>query len=95
MLVQLSPALETLVREKVSSGRYRDEAEVFSEALRLLERRDLEAPWPAESGMDDGARLEALRAAIAKGRESAARGDVIVLEDDTAIDAFFDALDAR
>lgn len=48
MQVQLPPALEALVRQKVASGLYRDELEVVSEALRLLDRADsADSAWDA------------------------------------------------
>ena len=40
MSVQITPEVEGLVRSIMSDGRYRDEAEVLSEALRLLQNRD-------------------------------------------------------
>jgi putative addiction module CopG family antidote len=54
MQLQLPPALESLVRDKVASGRYRDETEVVSEALRLLEPED-EFAWDDPSvGIEEG-----------------------------------------
>src|SRR5208283_5165273 len=38
--VNLTPQLEKLVRQKVSSGRYNSASEVVREALRLMEARD-------------------------------------------------------
>jgi antitoxin ParD1/3/4 len=38
--VNLTPQLEKLVREKVSSGRYNSASEVVREALRLMETED-------------------------------------------------------
>ena len=40
MNVSLTPELEQLVKDKVSSGRYHSVSEVMGEALRLLEERD-------------------------------------------------------
>jgi antitoxin ParD1/3/4 len=40
MLVTLNPELEALVRQKVDSGDFTDEASVVEEALLLLEKRD-------------------------------------------------------
>ena len=40
MNVSLTPELEKLVAERVSSGRYASASEVIREALRLLEERD-------------------------------------------------------
>jgi len=38
--VNLTPQLEKLVRQKVSSGRYNSASEVVREALRLMESQD-------------------------------------------------------
>lgn len=38
--INLTPQLEQLVREKVSSGRYTSASEVVREALRLMEEQD-------------------------------------------------------
>jgi antitoxin ParD1/3/4 len=40
MNINLTPQLEELVREKVSSGRYNSASEVIREALRLMEVQD-------------------------------------------------------
>lgn len=40
MNINLTPQLEQLVREKVSSGRYTSASEVIREALRLMEEQD-------------------------------------------------------
>ena len=40
MKITLPEALETLVKEKVRSGRYADESDVMRDALRALELRD-------------------------------------------------------
>lgn len=40
MNVSLTPELETLVNQKVKTGRYTSASEVVREALRLLEERD-------------------------------------------------------
>lgn len=60
MNINLTPQLESMVREKVSSGRYTSASEVVREALRLMEEQDhLRA-----------AKLEQLRQAIREGVES-------------------------
>ena len=38
--INLTPRLEELVRQKVSSGRYNSASEVVREALRLMEEQD-------------------------------------------------------
>ena len=40
MNVHLTPELETLVQNKVKTGRYNSASEVIREALRLFEQRD-------------------------------------------------------
>lgn len=40
MNVSLTPELETLISQKVKSGRYHSASEVVREALRLLEEQD-------------------------------------------------------
>lgn len=40
MNINLTPQLEELVRQKVSSGRYTSASEVVREALRLMEEQD-------------------------------------------------------
>jgi antitoxin ParD1/3/4 len=62
MNINLTPQLEELVREKVSSGLYNSASEVVREALRLLEAQDrLRA-----------VKLEALRHDIREGLNSGA-----------------------
>jgi antitoxin ParD1/3/4 len=82
MKLQLSPELEDLVREKVSSGLYRDASDVVAEALRLLDRFDQQ---PA-------LRRDALRAAVQQGLDSAEAGKVTVIETDQDLKVFFNAL---
>ncbi|MBC6430618.1 type II toxin-antitoxin system ParD family antitoxin [Nostoc sp. HG1] len=40
MNISLTPELEQLVKDKVTSGKYHSVSEVMGEALRLLEERD-------------------------------------------------------
>ena len=62
MTIQLDAQSETMIRNKVASGLYRDEAEVIREALDALEERE---------------RFLALKADIAAGFEQAERGELI------------------
>ncbi len=62
MIVELTPQLEAVIREKVDSGRYANAFEVIEDALLLMENRD---------------KVERLRAAIAVGLEQLERGEVI------------------
>jgi antitoxin ParD1/3/4 len=68
--VNLTPHLAEFVDENVASGRFQNASEVVREGLRLLEHRQQE----------DELKLEALRQAIALGREDAAAGHIVRLE---------------
>lgn len=67
MNVSLTPELERMVQEKVSSGMYNSASEVIREALRLFQDRDELRQL----------RLEELRKEIAIGIQRADRGEVI------------------
>lgn len=67
MNVNLTPELEKLVQEKVSSGLYNNQSEVVREALRLLVEQDRLRE----------AHLVNLRAALATGLEQADRGQLL------------------
>lgn len=71
MNVSLTPELEQLVHDKVSSGRYHSASEVVREALRLLEDRDELRRL----------RLDELRSKVATGLASLDRGEAIDGED--------------
>lgn len=45
MNVSLTPQLETLIRQKVETGRYNNASEVVREALRLLDDQDKRDAW--------------------------------------------------
>jgi len=45
MNVSLTPQLETLIRQKVETGRYYNASEVVREALRLLDDQDRRDDW--------------------------------------------------
>ena len=64
MAVQLDTQSESLIRQKVASGRYQDEAAVVREALDALEERE---------------RLHRLRELVADGLASAEQGELIEL----------------
>jgi antitoxin ParD1/3/4 len=56
MKVTLTKKLETLIKEKVKSGRYADESDVVRDALRALEQRDdFESP-ALEAALLEGVR---------------------------------------
>ncbi|MDN5870903.1 MAG: type II toxin-antitoxin system ParD family antitoxin [Nitrococcus sp.] len=63
--VVLTDHQERFIAEMVGSGRYRNASEVLREALRLIERRE----------MEDCAKLEALREAARIGISAIERGD--------------------
>jgi antitoxin ParD1/3/4 len=71
MNVSLTPELEQLVQDKVSSGFYNSASEVVREALRLLQERDELRK----------VRLEELRREIARGVEAADRGELVPAEE--------------
>jgi len=71
MNVSLTPELERLVQEKLSSGLYTSASEVVREALRLLQERD----------ELHRLRFQELKAEIAKGIEAADRGELIPAEE--------------
>jgi len=56
MKVTLTTELETLVKEKVRSGRYVDESDVMRDALRALELRDDYESPALEAALLDGVR---------------------------------------
>lgn len=61
MNISLTPELEKLVNDKVTTGMYQTASEVVREGLRLLRERDQ--------------RLEALRGDVRAGFEAAERGE--------------------
>lgn len=82
MKVELNPAFEKIVREKVESGLYHDADEVVRDALRLLDRQD----------RIDEEKLEALRAAIQLGIDDVEAGRYIEISSDEELDALFQSL---
>jgi antitoxin ParD1/3/4 len=81
MKVELNPAFEKIVREKVESGLYRDAEEVISDALRLLDRID----------RVDEAKLDALRAAVQLGIDDVEAGRFTEISTDEELEALFQA----
>ena len=78
MNVSLTPKLEQLIHDRVSSGRYHSASEVVREALRLLEERDELRRL----------RLAELRSKVAAGLSSLDRGEI------TDGEALFDELES-
>ena len=83
MNINLSPQLESMVREKVSSGLYTSASEVVREALRLMQEKDelratrlSELRQEIKAGLDSGpASPLNMREVVAEGqRRRAARG---------------------
>ena len=61
MKISLSPEVERLIAEKVSSGRYHSADEVVREGLELLQGREHEArPSPATGTADFAAAFESI-----------------------------------
>ena len=56
MNITLPEALESLVKEKVRSGRYADESDVLRDALRALELRDDYESPALEAALLEGVR---------------------------------------
>jgi antitoxin ParD1/3/4 len=84
MNVELTGELEQLVQSKVDAGHYRSVEEVVSDALRLLEHRDMLLT----------AHKDRIRQQIEEGWESAKRGDVVDGEEFMArMDAELEALE--
>jgi antitoxin ParD1/3/4 len=70
--IKLTVHLAEFIDANVASGQFQNASDVVREALRLLERRQHE----------EALKLEALRRAIAVGREDAARGGTMVVAAD-------------
>jgi antitoxin ParD1/3/4 len=79
MNVTIPKSLEGLVREKVDEGRYSSEDEVVADALRLMQARDAAVQI----------KRARLKDAIDRGYGDVAAGQVIGLENEDQIDAFF------
>jgi len=56
MTIALPPALDQFVSRMLATGRYTDEGEVMREALRLLERHELEESPALEAALLEGVR---------------------------------------
>jgi antitoxin ParD1/3/4 len=77
MNVTLTPELEALVKEKIASGNYRDQADVVAHALRLLERQD---------------KIDALDAALDEGEADLREGRSVTVRTKAELDALFRSL---
>ena len=76
-----SSDLQHFVQQELASGHYQDERELVLEAVRFYR--------------DSNRRLEELRAEIKARRKSLDEGKGIELEDDAALEAFFDDIEAE
>ncbi len=63
MQIQLTPQIESIVKELLATGDYHDQDEVIAEAILLLE---------------DERKLRALRASLAEAEGEIARGDYVL-----------------
>ena len=85
MTIELSPALEDFVREKVADGAYVDETEVVSSALELLALHDSSPEF----------RRKMLLAALDEGEADLRAGRYVTLSTPEEIDAYVAALMPR
>lgn len=61
MTIALPPALDQFVSRMLATGRHADEGEIMREALRLLERRELDESPALEAALLEAALLEGVR----------------------------------
>lgn len=83
--ISLTDRLNRFIDAQVEQGRHQNASEVVREALR---RYELELA-------EDEARIEALRAVAAAGREAIARGDCVDLDGHEAIAGVIGEIDAE
>ena len=82
MKIELSPALEKLVQEKVDAGLYSGPEDVVGEALRLLDNRD----------RDEELKLERLRGIVEAADRSLAEGKGISFATEEELARFVESL---
>jgi antitoxin ParD1/3/4 len=85
MHVSLTPELEARIKAKVESGLYNNASEVIREALRFL---DTHEDWIHE------VKLAHLREQLKAATNELDRGEGIVIESKSALDALFDEIKA-
>jgi antitoxin ParD1/3/4 len=85
MHVSLTPELEARIKAKVESGLYNNASEVIREALRFL---DTHEDWIHE------VKLAHLREQLKVATNELDRGEGIVIESKSALDALFDEIKA-
>ena len=81
--VSITPELDAFLRARVKSGRYQTTSEVVREALRLLERHELER--------DQG--FQHLKAKLEQGAAEAERGEL--LDGDEVFEELRDMIEER
>ncbi len=77
--INLTDRYDEFLARQIDSGRFKNASEVVRAALYLLERAELEAK----------AKLEGLRREAKVGGEAYNRGEMTLIEDDAALDRFF------
>lgn len=85
MHVSLTPELESRIKAKVESGLYNNASEVIREALRFM---DTHEDWIHE------VKLAHLREQLKTGIGQLDRGEGVVIESKTALNALFDDIKA-
>lgn len=81
MHISLTPELESRVKARVESGLYNNASEVIREALRFMETHE---EWIHE------VKLARLREQLKVGADQLSRGEGLVIESRSALDALFD-----
>ena len=80
--INLTDRYDSLLARLVASGRFKNASEVVRAGLHLLEREERE----------EVAKLEALRRGAGAGEAAYRAGDYTAIEDDQALDRFFDGI---
>jgi antitoxin ParD1/3/4 len=83
--INLTDHFDHFVERQVSSGRYSNASEIVRDALRLLEKQELES----------SAKLKALRQAAKEGFAEINQGEGIVLKGKKAISRFITEIELR
>lgn len=81
--INLTGRYDAFLTRQVNSGRFKNASEVVRAALHLLERDELEVE----------AKLEGLRREAKVGEEAYNRGEIFLIEDDAALDRFFNDIE--
>jgi antitoxin ParD1/3/4 len=81
MSTTITPDLQAFIQQAIASGKYRSEAEVVSEGLRLLQEKER--------------KLDAMRQDLQVGLDQFENGEGIILADVEAQQAFFQDIETR